>query len=272
MLKKRIIFTLLYDSGNFMLSRNFNLQKVGNSSWLKKNYDFSKLSFYIDELIILDVSRKNKKKSDFFDILKNVTKKSFVPVSAGGGIESIKDAHKFLRSGADKIVVNSVVFDNPSIINEIAKEFGKQSIILSLDISKNLLKETNNYNIWTKNGSLKQKENLTEFIKKINNYNFGEIYLNSIDKDGTGFGYDLDILNLIPNNLKIPLIMAGGAGNYKHFIKALENKKIDAVATANLFNFVNDGLKIARINLLKKFNFPNWKSENIIKLEGIFKN
>ena len=97
------------------------------------------------------------------------------------------------------------------------------------------------------------------------------MYLNSMDKDGTGFGYDLNILNSIPKNFNVPLILAGGAGNYKHFIPALENKKIDAVATANLFNFINDGLKIARINLLKKFNFPNWKSEKIIELENIFK-
>ena len=110
MLKKRIIFTLLYDSGNFMLSRNFTLQKVGNTEWLEKNYDFSKLSFYIDELIILDVSRKHKNQTGFFEILKNITKKSFVPVSAGGGIKSVQDAHSFLRSGADKVVINSAIF------------------------------------------------------------------------------------------------------------------------------------------------------------------
>ena len=131
MLKKRIIFTLLYDSGNFMLSRNFILQKVGNAEWLEKNYDFSKLSFYIDELIILDVSRKHKNQTEFFEILKSITKKSFVPVSAGGGIKSVQDAHSFLRSGADKVVINSAIFDQPVIVNEIAREFGKQSIILS---------------------------------------------------------------------------------------------------------------------------------------------
>ena len=271
MLKKRIIFTLLYDSGNFMLSRNFTLQKVGNTEWLEKNYDFSKLSFYIDELIILDVSRKHKNKTEFFEILKSITKKSFVPVSAGGGIKSVQDAYSFLRSGADKVVINSAIFDQPVIVNEIAREFGKQSIILSLDISKDVLNELDSYDIWTKNGSVKQKKNLKNFLKKINDYNFGEMYLNSIDKDGTGFGYDLNILNSIPKDLNVPLILAGGAGNYKHFILALENKKIDAVATANLFNFINDGLKTARINLLKKFNFPNWKSEKIIELENIFK-
>ena len=97
--------------------------------------------------------------------------------------------------------------------------------------------------------------------------------LNVLSRNASTVGsYDLNILNSIPQNLNVPLIFAGGAGNYKHFIHALENKRIDAVATANLFNFINDGLKIARINLSKKFNFPNWKSEKIIELENFFKN
>ena len=171
----------------------------------------------------------------------------------------------------DSVSINSTFFDKPDAVNKIAKEFGKQSIVLSIDISKDALNEPDKYDIWTKNGSVKQNKNLKEFLKEINDYNFGEIYLNSIDKDGTGFGYDLNILNSIPQNLNVPLILAGGAGNYKHFIHALENKRIDAVATANLFNFINDGLKIARINLSKKFDFPNWKSEKIIELENFFK-
>ena len=194
-----------------------------------------------------------------------------MPLTVGGGVFSLNCFKELLRSGADKVVINSAIFDKPVIVNEIARKFGKQSIILSLDISKGVLNELDNYDIWTKNGSIKQKKNLKKFLKKINDYNFGEMYLNSIDKDGTGFGYDLNILNSIPKDLNVPLILAGGAGNYKHFILALENKKVDAVATANLFNFINDGLKIARINLLKKFSFPNWKSEKIVELENIFK-
>jgi len=111
MLKKRIIFTLLYDNGNFVLSRNFRLQKVGNLDWLKKNYDFSKISFYIDELVVLDVSRKNRDLNLFCENLKILTKDSFVPVAAGGGINSYEHASKLLKSGADKLVLNSSLFN-----------------------------------------------------------------------------------------------------------------------------------------------------------------
>ena len=94
MLKKRILFTLLYDEGNFMLSRNFRLQKVGNLNWLKENYNFSKISFFIDELIVLNISRKNKNKKKFVEDLKLLGKDIFAPIAVGGGIDSIEYARE----------------------------------------------------------------------------------------------------------------------------------------------------------------------------------
>jgi cyclase len=107
MLKKRIIFTLLYDSGNFMLSRNFRLQQVGNLTWLQRNYNFSHIAFFIDELIILDVSRGERNTDNFCETLKKLTSDCFVPIAAGGGVRSIDYARRLLRSGADKIVINT---------------------------------------------------------------------------------------------------------------------------------------------------------------------
>ena len=112
MLKKRIIFTLLYENNNFMLSRNFRLQKVGNLDWLKKNYNFSKISFFIDELIVIDVSRSDSNTDLFCQNLKSLTADSFVPVTAGGGIRNFEQATKLLNSGADKIILNTSLFEN----------------------------------------------------------------------------------------------------------------------------------------------------------------
>ena len=107
MLKKRIIFTLLYCDGFFVQSRNFNLQRVGDVAWLEKNYDFKKISYYIDELIILDISRTNKNLNEFIKNLKSITKFCFMPISAGGGIKKFEDVKKILSNGADKVVVNT---------------------------------------------------------------------------------------------------------------------------------------------------------------------
>ena len=259
MLKKRLIFTLLHDSGNFMLSRNFRLQKVGDLKWLKKNYDFQKISFYIDELIILDVSRKERSVDKFCEILKEISYGCFVPISSGGGIRSLSDAKKILRSGADKIVLNTALFENFKLVEDLSKEFGQQCIVGSLDIKNN-----SKYEIFTRSGSVKIEEiNLIQDF--INSGSIGEIYLNSIDRDGTGQGFDLDLLELLPSENKIPIILAGGVGNSSHLSQGMSSTKVDASATANLFNFVGDGLKEARMNLLSEgFSLAKWKSQDEI--------
>ena len=133
MLKKRIVFTLFYDQGAFMLSRNFRLQKVGDLTWLQNNYNFSKVAFSIDELVVLDVSRTKRDLHNFCRHLKALSQGCFVPISAGGGIRSIGDAKMLLRSGADKIVVNTPLFETPSLIENLSAEFGQQCIVASMD-------------------------------------------------------------------------------------------------------------------------------------------
>ena len=136
MLKKRIIFTLLYDSGNFMLSRNFRLQQVGNLTWLQPNYNFSHIAFFIDELIILDVSRGERNTDNFCETLKKLTSDCFVPIAAGGGVRSIDYARRLLRSGADKIVINTPLFEDQDLVRDLVKEFGQQCVVGSVDIKR----------------------------------------------------------------------------------------------------------------------------------------
>ena len=163
MAKKRLIFTLLYDSGSFMLSRNFRLQKVGDINWLEKNYGFSNVGFSIDELIVLDVSRNERNRDEFSEVLKTLTNDCFAPIAAGGGINSVADATKLLRSGADKIVVNSSLHNNRKLISELAQEFGRQCIIASVDCKQ----IEGKFYIATNNGSNVTDLTLTKFLEQI---------------------------------------------------------------------------------------------------------
>ncbi|MSR76820.1 MAG: imidazole glycerol phosphate synthase subunit HisF [Candidatus Omnitrophica bacterium] len=256
MLKKRVIFTLLFDHGSFMLSRNFRLQRVGDLRWLQKNYNFYRVAFSIDELIVLDVSRDARQFDLFCEHLKSLTEGCFMPIAAGGGIRSVEQAKQLLRSGADKIVINTPIFENPILLNQLAVEFGQQCIIASVDAS---LHESG-YRIMVENGSKPVNDSLSTWLQKISNYPIGELYLNSIHRDGTGQGYDLGLLDQIPETLTIPVILAGGAGNYHHLAQGLKDPRVDAVATAHLFNFIGDGLEKSRQSLIESgFDLAQWE-------------
>jgi cyclase len=245
--KKRLIFTLLYNNGYFMLSRNFRLQRVGDIKWLKKNYNFSRIAFAIDELVVLDVSRGERDILAFCDCLKAITDGCFVPVAAGGGIRRMEDASALLRAGADKVVVNSPLFTDRDFITTLSVEFGQQCVVGSVDCKR---REDGAYRIWHGNGACPLDGDARDWLRTLVELPVGELYLNSMDRDGTGQGYDFQMMESLPTELPMPLILAGGAGNHHHFAVALDDPRIDAVATAHLHNFVADGLKQARKELI----------------------
>ena len=180
---------------------------------------------------------------------------SFVPIAAGGGIREVEQARKLLHSGADKVVINTLLIEDVDVISEIAEEFGQQSIVASVDVK--LI--NGDFTVWTHNGNVKQNVSLTKWLEKINTLPIGEVYLNSVDRDGTGFGYLTELIEQIPDLFSIPVILAGGAGKYPHFSEVLNYKHVDAVATANLLNFIGDGLEKSRQQLLDEdFNLPVW--------------
>lgn len=247
MLKKRLIFTLLYNQGQFVLSRNFRLQKVGDLKWLQSNYNFSHISFSIDELVVLDVTRGERNAEAFCATLKVLAEGCFVPIAAGGGVRSIEHARNLLRSGADKVVVNTPLYENKSIVSGLASEFGQQCVVASMDIKR---APDGSYQTWAECGSKCLAGPAAYWIEQVTNNAIGEIYLNSIDRDGTGQGYDLHLLDQLPTNMLKPVILAGGVGNATHLAEGLSDSRVDAVSTAHLFNFVGDGLKQARQSLI----------------------
>lgn len=259
MLKKRVIFVLYFNYGFFSLSRNFKLQNCGDINWLLKNYNFSKITKSIDELIILNVSLdKRSTNKEFVSILKKISQECFIPISAGGGVYDLETAKKYLKSGADKIVLNTILTKNQSLVKKLANLYGKQCLVASVDFK--IGEKKNKYEVYIESGNKLIDYDLKQYLKNISRLPVGEIIMNSIDRDGTGQGYFFKALNCIDFKLNLPIIYCGGAGNWKHFYQGLKMTKINAVATANLFNFINDGLINARNMLLKKnIDLPVWK-------------
>jgi len=256
MLRKRIIFTLIYENNFFNQSRNFRLQKVGNINWLERNYKFKDISFSLDELIVLDASKKEKDIKEFAKTIERLVDDVFIPISAGGGIRCMEDAKLLFDSGADKIVLNTALYTDKDLVNRLVKQYGSQSIIASIDCK--LI--DNNLKVFIENGTLEIDMKLEEYIIYLESLNIGEIYLNSIEKDGTGFGYDFETIDNISQKINVPLIIAGGAGNEEHLENGLSRETVNAVATANLFNFIGDGLPKARQKILdNKGNIARWK-------------
>uniref|UniRef100_UPI004048B241 HisA/HisF-related TIM barrel protein n=1 Tax=Algoriphagus sp. TaxID=1872435 RepID=UPI004048B241 len=256
MLRKRLIFSLIYNDGYFMQSRNFRLQKVGDLNWLEKNYKFRSIASSLDELVVLDASRSNKDIYQFASVITKLVSNVFIPIAAGGGISKIEDAELLFSSGADKLILNSSLFEYPLLVKDLVKKYGSQSIIASIDyrnINGDIIPFINN-------GTNKIKFGLNDYLDYLNDLDVGEIFLNSIDKDGTGFGYDLKLIEKIESKVTKPLIISGGAGNEKHFLEGLSIDGVSGVSTANLFNFIGEGLPNARrflhnegINLAKYY-------------------
>jgi imidazole glycerol-phosphate synthase subunit HisF len=261
--RKRLIFTLLHDAGNFMLSRNFRLQRVGNATWLEKNYNFAEIAFAIDELIVLDVTRGPRDFPAFCACLERVTRGCFAPIAAGGGIRSVEEAKRLLRSGADKIVVNSALHTDEPLIHRLAEDFGRQCVVASADLKRDTGGEIR---LWIENGTRELDGSAREALARLETLPIGELYLNSMDHDGTGRGYDLALLDLLPPELPIPVILAGGAGNHHHLAAGLALPQVDAVATAHLLNFVGNGLENARRQLTERqVDLATWPDRVTLK-------
>lgn len=252
-MKKRLIFTLLYESGNFVLSRNFRTQRIGNIEWLKTNYDFARVARYVDELVLINVSQNREYDEHFRETLSQLLEGVFAPVTVGGGIQTLMDAETLFGSGADKILLNNAIHDNPTLIEELATRYGQQAVVGSLDIRTD---QGTHFIMKNKASTPGTTKNLQKLLL---DGNIGELYVNSVNKDGTGQGMDPSIVDVVPSKSPVPIILAGGAGKPAHLAEAILTPRVNAVATANLLNFVGDGLQRAREEIrMAGVNLAQW--------------
>jgi cyclase len=244
--KKRLVFTLLYQQGYFYLSRNFRLQRAGDLAWLLNNYRFSSIATAIDELVILDVNRGSRDRDAFCAAVAQISANCYMPLVLGGGIRTLVDAQALVTNGADKLLINTALASDPDLVRELVSIYGSQCIVASIDYRI----ERGSFSVYTHQGQHRLDQSLQAYIEQLAALQVGELYLNSIDRDGTGQGYCFEALSHIVESIHLPVILAGGAGNQHHLLQGLHRADVDAVATANLFNFIGDGLPKARAHLI----------------------
>jgi cyclase len=265
---KRIIFSLLYQDGNFILSRNFSRQKIGNLHWVFSNYNLSKVSIGLDELILINIS-KNQKHEDFFEVVKEISKKLFIPVTAGGHINNINDVKSLLQAGADKVLINNLFFKNPKKCLEISKMFGNQIIVGCIDYK--IL--DNKVKVFIDKGTIPMNMDIFDVINLYLDNGVGEIIFQSIQRDGTSFGMDIELVRILKKkNIPCPLIIKGGIGKKEHALEILSFDNIDAICTSNILNFMGNSLLNMRdFLLLKKIKLSHWHKFSLDSFEKKFK-
>jgi cyclase len=239
MLKKRVIPALLIKDNLLVKTKKFKSPRsIGSIIEAVKLYDLRE----VDELVLLDIGNSKKRNEPNYSTIAEVSKECFVPLCVGGGINDIKTIYKVLKSGADKVSINTQAIHNPKFIKEAAKEFGSQCIVVSIDYYKNG-KE------FFLNNNLKKKYYLDEYVDIIQDMGAGEIILTCVDKDGTNEGFDYETIKRIKKKISIPIIASGGAGKYEHMLKAFKYCNVDAVLASSIFCFSDKTPKNAKIFL-----------------------
>ncbi len=189
----------------------------------------------VDELVILDINASTKNQKPNFKLIQEMASEAFMPVAYGGGINNIDDAKKIVDLGIEKIILNSVLYKNNTIISDLSKIIGSQSVCISVDIKKNIFGK---YKLYFYSGSKSIEIGLESFLNELANKGAGEIIINDISRDGTFDGYNLDLLNYCIN-IKLPIILLGGCKNYENIKEAI-NKGASATAAGSLFVFKNN--------------------------------
>ena len=229
MLKIRVIPCLLLKNRGLVKTVRFSEPKyVGDPINAVKIFNDKE----VDELIFLDIGATLENRKPDFKLISDLASECFMPFAYGGGITTLDEAKEIIRLGVEKIVINSSALKNPNLIKEIAGCLGSQSLVLGVDV-----KLTNGtYQVFTHSGKKPWAIDLLEHIEKMVEYGIGEIFINSIDRDGTMEGYDLALIEKVSKAVKVPVIASGGAGKPEHFRSAVKSGT-SAVAAGSLFVF-----------------------------------
>lgn len=227
----RVIPILLIDNGRLVKSVKFKAHKyVGDPINAVKIFNDKE----VDEIAIIDISATRDGRPPDISLISEISGEAFMPLSYGGGITKIEEVKRILYEGAEKVVINTSALKQPALITSIAKQFGSQSVVASIDVKKNWL---GHYKVFQQNGSKSTGLSPIVFAKKMESLGAGEILLNSIDQDGTFQGFDISLIRSVAEAVDIPVIACGGASDIKDLAEAVLQGKASAVAAGSMFVF-----------------------------------
>ena len=241
MLKNRIIPCLDVKNGRVVKGINFvELKDAGDPVEQAKIYSEGGA----DEICFLDITASNENRDTILDVVKKTSQECFVPLTVGGGVRNIVDISNLLKSGADKVSINTAAVNNKNIIKDSAENFGSQCIVIAIDAKKITKKK---WEVFTHGGRKATGLDVLNYAKEVEELGAGEILLTSMDRDGTKKGYDLELTELVSNSVNIPVIASGGVGKLDHLYDGLKKGKASAVLAASIFHFgefsINDAKK-----------------------------
>ncbi len=232
MLTKRIIPCLDVKDGKVVKGVNFvGLKEVGDPVELAKKYYLQGA----DELVFLDITATHEHRDTMVEVVRKVAKEIFMPFTVGGGIRTIEDMRKMLLAGADKVSVNSAAVDHPDLINQGARLFGNQCIVLAVDGKKRA--DGSGWNVYVHGGRIDTGIDALAWIQEGVERGAGEILLTSMDADGTKAGFDLEFCKAVRDAVSVPVIASGGCGSFEDFYEVFASQSADAALAASLFHY-----------------------------------
>ncbi len=235
MLAKRIIPCLDIDKGRVVKGVKFvDIRDAGDPVEAARRYDQQGA----DELVFLDITASAEQRETLFEVVEQVASQVFIPLTVGGGVRKPYDVRRLLRSGADKVAINTAAVADPSIVSESASRFGAQCIVVAIDAKRvNKKKEPPRWEVFTHGGRKSSGIDAIEWAKEMAERGAGEILLTSMDKDGTKSGFDVELTRAVSEAVEIPVIASGGVGTLEHLQEGLEAGGADAVLAASIFHF-----------------------------------
>ena len=230
MLAKRVIPCLDVDRGRVVKGVHFvDLRDAGDPAELAARYDAD----LADEVVFLDITASSDARSILLDAVRRTADKVFIPLTVGGGVRTLDDIDVLLRAGADKVSLNTAALQRPELITEAADRFGQQCVVVAVDARR----LDGGFTVYTHGGRNATERDAVEWSREATERGAGEILLTSMDRDGTGTGYDLELTRAVSDAVTTPVIASGGAGEPEHLREALVEGRADAALAATIFHF-----------------------------------
>jgi len=240
-LRRRLVTVLTFNDGVLFRTKMFSPDYRYTLNFVD--------AWSVDEIVVLDITRPGSgERANFEAVVSDFAQRCFVPLAAGGGIRSVDDASRALDLGADKVVVNTGALDRPALIGDIAQRYGSQCVVLAIDAARDV---AGGYSAMAAFGQRPTGRDVAAWAAEAVDLGAGEILVTSIERDGSLAGYDVALCRTVADAVPVPVLICGGAGNWKHFVAGIADGGASAVCTANIYHFTEASIRSAKQHMAR---------------------